>query len=150
MKLIVKKQGNIVKAIKAEYTPAEELIINNAMRRFIEDKEVNGTDKTLMQQMLEIEPIFEDAAEGKVIDAELIRYEIPRKGQQTTKDALLELLAQEDTQILGLAYAQAKYMRTYGIDITYAVYTATQNIELISNAYQKGYADAMEKCVNRQ
>jgi len=86
----------------------------------------------------------------KVIDAALQTYEIPRKGQQTTKDALLELLAQEDTQILGLAYAQAKYMRTYGIDITYAVYTATQNIELISNAYQKGYADAMERCINRQ
>lgn len=80
----------------------------------------------------------------KIIDAELECYKIPRKGQQTTKDALLELLAQEDTQILGLAYAQVKNMQAYGIDITQVVDTATQNIELISRAYQKGYADAME------
>lgn len=84
----------------------------------------------------------------KIIDAESECYKIPRKGQQTTKDALLELLAQEDTQILSLAYAQAKNMQAYGIDITQAVYTATQNIELISRAYQKGYADAIEKCMS--
>lgn len=66
MKLIVEKQGKIVKAIKAEYTPAEELVINDAMRRFTEDIEANETDKTLMRQMLEIEPIFVDTKESEV------------------------------------------------------------------------------------
>ena len=59
MKLIVKKQGKIAKAIKIEYTPEEALIINHAMRRFVEDEGVNITDRTLMQQMLEIEPVEE-------------------------------------------------------------------------------------------
>lgn len=86
----------------------------------------------------------------EVINAALQAYERLRKGQQTTKDALLEVLAQEDTQILGLAYVYAKNMQAYGIDITQAIDTATQNIELISRAYQKGYVDAMERCISRQ
>ena len=58
MKLIVEKQGNIVKAIKAEYTPAEALIINHAMRRYACDEEVNVTDREIMEQMLAVEPLF--------------------------------------------------------------------------------------------
>ena len=60
MKLIVEKQGEIVKAIKAEYTPAEALIINHAMRRYACDEEVNKIDREIMEQMLEVEPIFTD------------------------------------------------------------------------------------------
>ena len=59
MKLIVEKQGEIVKAIKIEYTPEEALIINHAMRRYAEDEDVNITNRTLMQQMLEVEPVEE-------------------------------------------------------------------------------------------
>ena len=58
MKLIVEKQGEIVKAIKTEYTPAEALIINQAMRRYATDEEVNATDREIMEQMLEVEPLF--------------------------------------------------------------------------------------------
>lgn len=60
MKLMVEKQGEFVKAIKAEYTPAEALIINHAMRRYACDEEINATDRKIMEQMLEVEPIFTD------------------------------------------------------------------------------------------
>lgn len=56
MKLIVETQGSILKAIKAEYTPAEALIINHAMRRFADDEDVNETDRAIMKQMLEVVP----------------------------------------------------------------------------------------------
>lgn len=58
MKLIVEKQGEIVKAIKAEYTPSEALIINHAMRRYACDEEVNATDREIMDQMLAVVPLF--------------------------------------------------------------------------------------------
>ena len=60
MTLTVEKQGEFVKAIKAEYTPAEALIIHHAMRRYACDEEVNATDRKIMEQMLEVEPIFTD------------------------------------------------------------------------------------------
>lgn len=59
MKLTIEKNGEIVKAIKAEYTPAEWLVINYAMRRFTE---VSETDKAIMKQMLSVEP--EEESEG--------------------------------------------------------------------------------------
>lgn len=56
MKLIVEKQGEIVKAIKAEYTPAEWLIIQDAMRRYAKDRKVNVVDRLIMQPMLSVVP----------------------------------------------------------------------------------------------
>lgn len=64
MKLIVEKQGEIVKAIKAEYTPIEALVINHAMRRYVDD-EVHEDDRTVMEQMLEVKPIFVEVAESE-------------------------------------------------------------------------------------
>ncbi len=58
MKLIVEKQGEIVKAIKIEYTPAEALVINQAMRRYVNDEEVDEVDRGVMERMLDVEPIF--------------------------------------------------------------------------------------------
>lgn len=77
MKLIVEKQGEIVNAIKAEYTPTEALIINQAMRRYACDDEMNKEDRTIMEQMLEVEPIFVEQ-EPKTIQekqAESEKYE---------------------------------------------------------------------------
>lgn len=54
MKLTIEKQDSILKAIKAEYTPAEMIILRYAMRRFAEDEDVNETDRAIMQQMLEV------------------------------------------------------------------------------------------------
>lgn len=58
MKLLVEKQGEIVRSIKIEYTPAEALIINHAMRRYACDEEVNKTDREIMERMLAVEPLF--------------------------------------------------------------------------------------------
>lgn len=58
MKLIVEKQGEIVKEIKAEYTPEEALIINHAMRRYATDEEVDKANREVMERMLEVKPIF--------------------------------------------------------------------------------------------
>jgi len=67
------------------------------------------------------------------------------RGRKTKKQALLEALAEEDEQILALAYAHAQYLKMYGVDIEKALYTATENAEAMSKAYQKGYYDAMER-----
>jgi len=60
MKLIVEKQGEIVKAIKAEYTPTEALVINHAMRRYVNDEEINEDNRKVMEQMLDVKPIFRE------------------------------------------------------------------------------------------
>lgn len=63
MKLIVEKQGEIVKAIKAEYTPAEWLVVEDAMRRYAKDREVNILDRLIMQPMLSVVPVEEEEGE---------------------------------------------------------------------------------------
>lgn len=63
MKLIVEKQGEIVKAIKAEYTPAEWLVVEDAMRRYAKDREVNVVDRLIMQPMLSVKPAEEEEGE---------------------------------------------------------------------------------------
>ena len=65
MKLIVERHGEIVKAIKAEYTPTEALIINQAMRRYVNDEEINEDNRTAMEQMLDVKPIFVDVVESE-------------------------------------------------------------------------------------
>lgn len=65
MKLMVEIQGENVKAIKIEYTPTEALIINQAMRIYVCNEEVNKTDREIMEQMLEVEPIFVDMTESE-------------------------------------------------------------------------------------
>lgn len=65
MKLIVEKQGEYVKAVKIEYTPLEASIINHAMRRYVSDIEgVHEKDRDIMEEMLDVKPIFVDVAEG--------------------------------------------------------------------------------------
>lgn len=64
MKLIVEKQDEIVKAIKIEYTPAEALVINHAMRRYACDDEMNEKDRAIMERMLDVEPLFVDVTES--------------------------------------------------------------------------------------
>ena len=65
MKLIVKEKDGCCESIHIEYTPTEALIINQAMRRYVCDDEVNGEDKTIMEQMLEVKPMFIDLAESE-------------------------------------------------------------------------------------
>ena len=67
------------------------------------------------------------------------------RGRKPKKACLLEALAEEDTQIIALAYAHAQYLKMYGVDIEKTLDTATQNVEVVTRAYQRGYYDAMEK-----
>lgn len=61
MKLIVNERGDgFCVSISIEYTPIEALIINHAMRRYVNDKEVLEVDRNIMKQMLEVKPIFRE------------------------------------------------------------------------------------------
>jgi hypothetical protein len=65
MKLIVNEKDGCCVSIHIEYTPTEALIINHAMRRYVCDDEVNEKDRTIMERMLSVEPIFVDVAESE-------------------------------------------------------------------------------------
>ena len=63
MKLIVNECAGCCESINIEYTPTEALIINHAMRRYVNDGEINEKDRKVMEQMLEVKPIFVNVAE---------------------------------------------------------------------------------------
>lgn len=63
MKLMVNECEGYCESIHIEYTPTEALIINQAMRRYVNDEEINEEDRKVMEQMLEVKPIFVDVAE---------------------------------------------------------------------------------------
>lgn len=65
MKLIVNEKDGCCVSIHIEYTPTEALIINQAMRRYVCDEEVNEENRKAMEQMLEVKPIFVDVAESE-------------------------------------------------------------------------------------
>lgn len=65
MKLIVNERDGCCKSIQIEYTPTEALIINQAMRRYANDKKVNEKDRNIMDQMLDVKPIFVDVTDKK-------------------------------------------------------------------------------------
>ena len=65
MKLIVNERDGCCESIHIEYTPIEALIINQAMRGYVNDEETNEKDRTIMEQMLDVEPIFVDMAESE-------------------------------------------------------------------------------------
>ena len=65
MKLIVNEKDGCCESIHIEYTPTEALIINHAMRRYVDDEEINEKDRKVMEQMLDVEPIFVDVAESE-------------------------------------------------------------------------------------
>ena len=60
MKLIVNEKDGCCESINIEYTPVEALIINQAMRRYVDDEEVNETDRAIMEHMLDVKPIFRE------------------------------------------------------------------------------------------
>ena len=75
-------------------------------------------------------------------------YMILSKGREPKKQALLEMLAEQDIQTLALAFSYAQNMQLYGVDVTLKLETATQNEEALTRAYQRGYYDAMQR-INR-
>ena len=60
MKLIVNEKDGCCVSVSIEYTPTEALIINQAMRRYVNDEEVNETDRAIMERMLDVKPIFRE------------------------------------------------------------------------------------------
>lgn len=68
------------------------------------------------------------------------------KERKSKKEVLLEELAKENLQVLSLAFAYAKNLQMYGVDITKAISSAIENVEMLEKVYRKGYYDAMERC----
>ena len=60
MKLIVNEKDGYVMSISIEYTPTEALVINQAMRNYVDDEEMNEVNRKIMQRMLDVEPIFRE------------------------------------------------------------------------------------------
>lgn len=60
MKLTVNERNGCCESIHALYTPTEFLIINQAMRRYVDDENENEEDRAIMEQMLAVKPNFVD------------------------------------------------------------------------------------------
>lgn len=60
-----------------------------------------------------------------------------------TKEELAKELVKEDFQVLMLAYAYAKNLYLYGIDVTKTCNTVIGNVAALDRAYRKGYYDGM-------
>ena len=58
MKLIVEEKDGCAEAVKIECTTTEALVLNQAMRLYLENDYVHETDRDIMRRMLEVEPIF--------------------------------------------------------------------------------------------
>jgi hypothetical protein len=65
MKLIVEEKDGCAECVKIEYTTREALIINQAMRLYVENDYVKEAERETMRKMLEAEPIFVDVSEGE-------------------------------------------------------------------------------------
>ena len=68
-------------------------------------------------------------------------FEIPNADKE--KQALLNLLVEEDNMVLAQAYLYAKNLIKQGIDIAEKWSTVTQQSEAVYKAYNNGYYDAM-------
>lgn len=61
MKLIVEEKAGCAEAVKIECTPTEALVLNQAMRLYLENDYVNDIDRDIMKKMLDVEPVFVEA-----------------------------------------------------------------------------------------
>ena len=64
--------------------------------------------------------------------------------QYVYKESYIKELAQFDEQTLATALAYARNMKLYGIDVTDKWDTVVEQSEALKNAYNKGYADALD------
>lgn len=60
MRLIVNEKAGCCESVGIEYTPKEILVINHAMRRYVNDEEVSEENRAIMEQMLDVEPVFRE------------------------------------------------------------------------------------------
>jgi len=66
------------------------------------------------------------------------------------KAALIEELSNYSLQELGLAISYAKSMALYGVDVTQAWETASQNTANMERAYRRAFYDAMKTLSREQ
>lgn len=60
MRTIVNEKDGCCESVSIEYTPKEVLVINHAMRRYVNDEEVSEENREIMEQMLDVEPVFRE------------------------------------------------------------------------------------------
>ena len=60
MKIIFKEKDECVETVKIECSPAEYLVLNQAMKKYVDNNKIHYTDQKIMKRMLEVEPIFEE------------------------------------------------------------------------------------------
>lgn len=65
-----------------------------------------------------------------------------RPSSADKKQAMLDLLAEENEQVLGLAYMYAKNMHLYGADVTKEWNSAVQQSVALYDAYIQGRTDS--------
>lgn len=53
MNVTINTSDDYVKSVIIEYTPAESLVINQALRRYVQDDNVNNEDRAIAKQMIE-------------------------------------------------------------------------------------------------
>lgn len=63
MKLTVNEKAGCCESVSIEYTPKEVLVINHAMRRYVNDEEVSEENREIMEQMLDVKPVFREIGE---------------------------------------------------------------------------------------
>ena len=56
--MIVNEKDGCCESVSIECTPVESIIIDQAMRRYADDEEEKKENRTIMKQMLDVEPIF--------------------------------------------------------------------------------------------
>lgn len=61
------------------------------------------------------------------------------------KQAMLDQLAEENEQVVALAFVYAKNMQTYGVDVTKAWNNAVQQSAALNKAYTRGRCDSDRK-----
>lgn len=60
MRLTVNEKDGCCESVSIECAPAEVLVINHAMRRYVNDEEVSEENRVIMEQMLDVEPVFRE------------------------------------------------------------------------------------------
>lgn len=70
MRLTVNEKDGCCESVSIEYTPKEVLVINHAMRRYVNDEEVSEENREIMEQMLDVMPVFREIGEESEVGNE--------------------------------------------------------------------------------
>ena len=68
-----------------------------------------------------------------------------RPSSADKKQAMLDQLAEENEQVIALAYMYAKNMHLYGVDVTKALDSAIHESIALNDAYKRGRMDSDEE-----